>query len=153
MEALLSRKTHWIALFVKAVCAGIIFAATIQTVLIVGPWIETRYFPPVSKLTILAMHDDADGNAVIDAYFTKQRDCEYIGISWFRGQPSGDFERVPVILQRRDGDTSSPNRPVGSQRAGPWIVGVPSVDIPKDSFARLHHRCNPFWVSTTDFYP
>lgn len=149
----MSRKAHWAITAVKAICAAIIFAATLQTIFVIGPWVETKYFPPVSKLTILAMHDDDDGNAIIDAYFTKQRDCEYIGIAWFKGAPDGSFERVPVILQRRDGDTSSPNRPVGSQRAGPWIIGISSPDIATESFARLYHRCNPFWVTTTDFYP
>jgi hypothetical protein len=154
MEASLSRRTaRWAGFVVKAICAAIVFVASIQTILIVGPAFETRFFPPVSKLTILAMHEDADGNTVIDAFFTKNRPCEYIGISWFKVAPDGTFDRVPVILQRREGDTSSPNRPVGSQRAGPWIIGVSSEDLPEKSFARLYHRCNPFFITVTDFYP
>ena len=149
----MSHKAQWAIQIVKVICAAIIFAATLQTILIIGPWAETKWWPPVSKLTILSMHDDDDGNAVIDAYFTKLRSCEYIGIAWFRGSPNGEFERVPVILQRQDDDTSSPNRPTGSQKAGPWTIGISSPIIATGSFARLYHRCNPFWLTTTDFYP
>lgn len=149
----MSRKGGWAALVIKAFCAAIIFVATVQTLLIVAPAMETRFWPPVSKLTILGMTENERSHTVIDAHFLKKRDCEYIGISWFHGDPAGDFERVPIVLMRSSGDTSSPNRPVGSQKAGPWIISLPMSEVTGNSFARLYHRCNPFYVTTTDFYP
>ncbi len=149
----MSHKAQWAIQIVKIVCAAIIFAATLQTILIVGPWAETKFWPPVSKLQILTAHATDADETEIQAYFTKRRDCEYIGISWFRGAPDGQFERVPIVLLRSEGDTSSPNRPVGTQKAGPWIISLSSDDLTKRSFARLYHRCNPFWITTTDFYP
>lgn len=144
----------WVVLAVKAFCAAIVFVATVQTLLIVAPAIETRWFPPVSKLTILSMEETEDGRTAIHAYFVKQRgECEYLGISWFHGDPAGQFERVPIILLRSEGDTSSPNRPVGSQKAGPWIISLSLEQVQGNSFARLYHRCNPFYVTTTDFWP
>src|SRR5690606_18819338 len=131
----------------------IVFVATVQTLLIVAPAIETRWFPPVSKLTILDLRETSDGRTAIDAYFSKVRDCEYIGIAWYEGRPDGAFERVPIILLREEGDTSSPNRPVGSQRAGPWIISLSPEEVRNNSFARLSHRCNPFYITTTDFWP
>lgn len=149
----MSRKGTWAALVIKAVCAAIIFVATVQTLLIVAPAIETRWFPPVSKLTILDMRETEDGRTAIDAYFTKLRQCEYVGISWYAGKPEGPFERVPVVLLRAEDDTSSPNRPVGSQRAGPWIVSLAPEEVQNNSFVRLSHRCGWPWLTTTDFYP
>lgn len=134
-------------------CAAIIFCCAIYCFFVVGPAVETAFFPAVSKLKILSIAPAEGGQAEITAEFTKLRDCEYVGIAWYHGQPSGGFERVPVILLRKEGDTSSPNRPTGTQRAGPWIIGVPPEEIAKNSFARLSHRCHPFWLTTTDFYP
>lgn len=140
----------------------VLFEASFYLVLILGfaftffnlgPFIETRFWPPVSKLTILSLQRDPSGGSRLDAEFTKLRSCEYLGLSWFRVLPDGTFEQVPVSLLRRSGDASSPNRPVGTQRAGPWIIGIPPADLRSASFARLTHRCHPFWATITDFYP
>ena len=143
----------WAVWAIKVFCAGVILFATAVTIFTIGPAIETRYFPVVSKLRILSIEPEGDG-ARIMAEFTKLRGCEYIGLSWFHRLGEGNgFERVPLILLRRPGDEGSPNRPEGRQRAGPWIVGVPPPEIAGNSFAQLFHRCHPFWVTTTEFYP
>lgn len=144
----------WAVLIVKAISAAIIFASALFAIFIVGPAVETRWFPVVSKLRITkVMTGEEAGTSVVYAEFSKKRDCEYVGIAWFQGDPNGVFERVPVILLRKEGDQSSPNRPLGTQKAGPWIVGVPPDELRKNSFARLYHRCFPFWPTTTDFWP
>jgi hypothetical protein len=141
-------------LAIKVSCATIAFVATAFTIYTVGPALETRFWPAVSKLQILSLETDDSGQAVVMTEFTKLRgECEYVGIAWFKGRPDGNFERVPVILQRRDGDTSSPNRPPGTQRAGPWIIGMTPAELRTGSFAKLTHRCHPLWVTTTDFWP
>ena len=138
----------------KGFCAGIMFITAVVTIYTVGPSLETRYWPAVSKLRILDLSENSEGHAVIHAEFTKLRaSCKYVGIAWFRGAPEGGFERVAVILMRPEGDTSSPNRPIGTQRAGPWIVQMPADEITGNSFARLSHSCNPFWTTITDFWP
>ena len=121
----------------------------------IGPWLETRYLPVVGKLHIDAMSPgEAEGTTVVYASFRKLRACEYLGIAWFRGKVDEDgFERVPLVLMRKEGDTSDPNRPVGFQRSGPWIVSIPMAEIENNSFVRLSHRCFPLWTTTTDFYP
>jgi hypothetical protein len=138
---------------IKVVCGTILAACSLVLVWTAGPTIESRLFPVVSKLRIVTIAGDADGNAIITAEFSKLRNCEYVGLSWFRGLPEGEFERVPVILLRKDGDTSSPNRPVGTQRAGPWIIGMPPGEVRGNSFAKLYHRCHGAWLTTTDFFP
>ncbi len=141
------------ALLVKVFSATVIVIAVVFTFLTVGPAVETNFFPVVSKLRIVSLTQDADGNSVVQAQFTKYRDCTFIGIAWFRIYPEGDFERVPVTLLRREGDTSSPNRPLGTQRAGPWIIGLTNDELLNHSFATLSHECSPLWISTTNFYP
>ena len=144
----------WAVFVVKAISAAIIFASALFAIFIVGPAVETRWFPVVSKLRVTkVLAGDEPGTSVVYAEFTKLRNCEYVGISWFRGVPDGEFERVPVILLRKDGDTSSPNRPLCVQKSGPWVVGVPPEELRQNSFARLSHKCFPFWTSTTDFWP
>jgi hypothetical protein len=144
---------NWFVLAIKAFCAAIVFFAAAITIYTVGPAIETRLFPVVSKLRILSIAPEGADQSRILAEFTKLRSCEYIGLAWFHRIAPGGFERVPVILLRRPGDDSSPNRPEGLQRAGPWIVGIPPQEIASSSFAQLSHRCHPFWVTTTEFWP
>jgi hypothetical protein len=134
-------------------CAVIIFFAATFTVFTVGPAIETRFFPVVGKLQIVSLMTNLDRNSILMAEFTKLRNCEYLGLAWYRGAQGGGFERVPVTLMRQEGDTSSPNRPVGTQRAGPWIIGMSAEDVRGNSFAQLQHRCHGLWVTTTEFWP
>lgn len=125
------------------------------TVFNVGPYAETALWPVVKDFRVLAEHELADGRVSLDQVeFSKARNCEYIGISWYRGSRGGVFERVPVETRRRTGDDSSPNRPLGRQRTGPWIIALPSLEELKgNSFAELQHRCQPLWITTTRLYP
>lgn len=137
----------------KALCACVVTVCAMFTVFAVGPAIEQRFFPVVSKLHVLDARELIDGRTEIHAAFKKIRDCEYLGITWFVGDRKKEFERVPIILLRPDNDTSSPNRPVGYQKAGPWIIGASAADFRERSFSQLLHRCHPFWITATDFYP
>lgn len=138
----------------KTFCVVAIVLAMLWTTLTIGPHLEARYFPVASRLQITAMEDTGRGTTRVWASFTKLRDCEFLGLSWYRGSRAGGFERVHVALQPRpDGDLSGLTRPLGWQFAGPWEVGMPANEIPDGSFARLAHRCHIFWVSMTEFYP
>lgn len=139
--------------FVKVTCSVIAFVSVVITIYTVGPPLETKFWPVVDKLKILSMKA-VDGNRTeIHAAFKKLRQCDYIGISWYAGDRPNDFERVPVILMRVTGDDSDPNRPVGYQRSGPWIISLTPEEVEKNSFARLAHRCHAFWTTITEFYP
>lgn len=138
---------------IKAVCGIVMFISGVFIFYTVGPSIETRFFPVVSKLQILSIKAvDAD-HTEIRAGFRKLRNCEYLGIAWYVGTRPDDIERVAVAVMRDRNDTSDPNRPVGYHKAGPWIVTLPLDDVEKRSFAQLAHRCHPFWTTITEFYP
>ena len=150
----MARRLGVLFLAIKTVCAAIIFSCALWMVWAVGPALETKFNPVVSKLEILRTEPgEIEGTTNVYAAFRKLRECEYIGITWYKGSRDGEFERVPVILLRDPDDTSSPNRPVGYQKAGPGVIGMSEADLRTNSFAELKHSCWPFWVSTTWFYP
>lgn len=129
------------------------FLFTTTAFLLIAPYVETRYFPVVGKMQIEAMESQGPDKTRVWASFTKLRNCDYIGIAWFHGRRDTGFIRVPLTLLRPPGDVSSPNRPLGTQNTGPWIVDIPEKDITENSFVELYHHCTPFWVSRTEFYP
>jgi hypothetical protein len=109
---------------IKMMRAMTLFFAFVFTVYAIGPSLETRYWPVVSKLGVLSIRETAAGHTEIKAGLRKLRDCEYIGLVWFLGSRPDNFQRVSVILQREARDTSSPSRPIGYQKAGPSILGM-----------------------------
>jgi len=149
----LSKLTWFAILVVKLICGVTIIVSSLIAFYTAGPGLETKYWPVVSKLQVLT-EEVFDGNSVkIRVQFTKLRDCDYIGMAWYVGVRPDDFERVAVQLMREPGDAGSPNRPLGTQRSGPWILAMTQEEFRYTSFARLEHRCHPFWTSITDFYP
>lgn len=138
---------------IKLMCAIIVFLSFVFTMYAAGPALETKYYPVVSKLDIVSLRQLPNGRTEIRASFTKLRNCEYLGLAWYVGTRPENFSRVPVILLRDQQDSSSPNRPLGRQQAGPWIVSMPESELRGRSFAQLTHRCHPFWTTVTEFYP
>lgn len=145
---------RFVRLAVVTISAALIFVMTLYSLFIIGPWIETNFNPVVGKLQIDSIEaGEEPGTSILHVRFNKVRDCQYLGLAWYRGTKVTSFERVPVVLVRKPGDTSSPNRPVGIQRAGPWIVSLSPEELRQNSFAELFHRCHPFWTTKTEFYP
>lgn len=149
----MAKRFRLVLFIAKAVSAGIIICSVLLCFFMVAPAIETKFFPVVGKLKIIDHISHRDGTTTITAAFTKKRACEYVGISWTHILPDGTHERVAVILGRDEGDTSSPTRPVGTTVAGPWKLPIPWDEVENHSLVQLYHRCNPMWLSTTDFYP
>lgn len=148
----LPKHNAWAFFFLKVVAGAITFAAVIMTLWTIGPWVETKFFPVVSKLQVDEIVDD-NGRTKLLVHFNKLRSCDYVGIAWFRGTKATSFERVAVELTRSASDQSSPNRPTGLQRSGPWYVSMSKRELQQNSFAVLYHKCHWFWVTETDFYP
>lgn len=147
------RRTFMLLRFFTAFCLAVTFSITVFLAWTSGPYVERWVFGPVvSKLRILSIKPSPDGHSLLTVEFTKLRACDYGGIAWFKRLDDG-FDRVPVELMRMVGDTSSPDRPLGTQRAGPWKVHLPPVDLVNNSFAVLSHNCHGLWVTTTDFFP
>lgn len=139
--------------FILTVCYTLTVCFTVAAFFLITPYLETRYWPVVGKMKIEWMMDENEKQTKIYVSFTKLRNCDYMGIAWFRGNRTTGFLRVPLQLMRLPGDVSSPNRPLGYQQSEPWIVDIPQGEIVTNSFVELYHQCTPFWVSRTEFYP
>lgn len=149
----MSKTFSLIYAIVQGVCVTFVVLCMIGLFYSIGPALETKYWPVVTKLKIESVEPQIDGWVKIRVSFTKIRDCEYAGLGWYKGQRPDDFERVAVIIQRDPKDTGSPNRPLGKQRSGPWLIAVNKEELKYQSFAQLWHRCHPFWTTVTEFYP
>lgn len=148
----MSNRTRFWLKAAYSVLYAIIFASTLMIISTVGPWLETKYWPVVSKLTILQMEASGPRQTKIWAYFTKLRACDFLGIAWHQIDGT-DIIRVPLQLLRAPGDVSSQTRPIGSTKAGPWIVDIPIELVKANSYVELQHRCHQVWTSTTEFFP
>ncbi len=148
----MSRRHKWY-FGIKAVAAAFIFFCTLVTLMTAAPMIETRFFPVLDKLEILTVEPLGENLSRVRAAFRKKRNCAYLGIAWYRGKQGDEFERVSVALGRDPGDVSSPNRPVGYQKAGPWDIGMPADEVRGNSFVEVYHQCFFAWTTRTEFYP
>lgn len=136
----------------KAVCTAVVTLSIVFTIWAVGPVVETRWRPVVSKLRMTALRQNSVGESQIWVQYTKLRDCEYRGITWLHRLPNGVLESVYVSFAN-NWDTISSNRPKGVYAAGPWTVNLSSDELLYSSYAILYHRCHPLWLSRTEFYP
>jgi len=126
-------------------------SAWIPVFFTIGPIIEQRLNPVISKAEILDVKP-MDGGSLIWVHFEKYRECEFSGVSWHILKESGDLERVAFKL-RPDKDESSSTRPKGRQSAGPWWIDIPPEDVREKSVVYLYYRCHPLWQTVAKFYP
>lgn len=103
--------------------------------------------PVVTNVEVDVIAHDEDG-LLVDVTFDKVRACEFLGISWY--DSLGD--RVHVLFDPNNEGDSPFTRPVKDrQNAGPWkLIGLDALD---GTVAITSHRCNPFWITYTHFYP
>jgi hypothetical protein len=149
----MSERDRMVMAGVRAVLSAILLISLLMLAYLAGPYLETRFAPVVSKLTIVRLEAVSPTQTKVWAAFTKLRQCDYLGISWYHREFDHSFVRVPVQLLREPGDVSSPNRPVGTQQAGPWIIDIPIEHLRSESFVELQHSCHPGWTTVTEFYP
>lgn len=101
-------------------------------------------FPVVENVTVWITDIEEDG-VIIYTSFDKVRSCEYIGISWY--DEAG--KRLVFDLTDSHGPRSRPIRE--DQFAGPWkIYGIQALE---GTEAIVSHRCNPYWITYTRFFP
>lgn len=147
------RRTFALLRYLTGFFLAATFSFTVYLAWNVGPYVERWVLGPVvSKLRIISIDETEQGHSIIRVEFTKLRACDYGGIAWFT-KVDGVAERVAVELMRLPNDTSSPNRPLGTQRAGPWVVHLQPETLRNNSFAIVSHHCHGLWLTFTEFYP
>ena len=149
----MSRRIEWWVSVIRAACATVTMVTLLYIVFLVGPAMETRWNPVLDKLQIQSITPLSDKESELYVAFRKRRDGEYVGMAWFRDDGEAGLERVALVQMRRPGDVTPPNRPLGLQRAGPWHVAIPAGEVRARSVVEVLHRCHPFWMTRTRFYP
>lgn len=118
--------------------------ASVVIVWPLGPQTEGNFLPVVGKVFVSETVSSKNSVAFY-VEFRKLRQCEFIGLTWYRGD-------VRLILEfEPDADKTIPTRPTGGQYIGPWrLHGTNSLE---GTNATVVHRCHPFWNTYTQFYP
>lgn len=137
----------------KGIFSMIGMIAVLVTFFTAGPWFETNYWPVLSKLEFVEIQPVNENASRVRVKFTKQRNCEYIGTSWYAMGFNGISDRVPMVPIKDPNDLSPPTLMVGKQYGGPWLLGIPWEEVKAKSYVLVYHKCHSFWTTTTLFYP
>lgn len=107
---------------------------------------EGYLHPVVSHLTVTSTErDTATGALLIDGVFSKYRNCQFKGISWY------DSTNLRLRFEFPPNPASTAvSRPEGGQRVVGWrLFGVTTLD---DVYAVVVHECHPLWRVETTFF-
>lgn len=126
-----------------------LIAALAISAYIVGPAIETKFFPVYGKFELIDVKS-VNGSTVGQFSYEKLRPCEAQGFAWFAGEFGATSRQVEVLpVERR-----STTHPVGFHLTVPYVfVGASPEQVKSSMRAEIYNRCHPFWVSRTEIYP
>ena len=110
-------RLNWVFL-IKAAAASVIFIMMTFTAFIVGPALETMYYPVVGPLMITRMESVDALHTRIWVQFHKYRECPPIDVYWYYGSRDSVFERVIFVVEKPLGANRYINRPVGRAALG-----------------------------------
>lgn len=140
-------------ILVKISLATITVVMTLYSILLIGPYIEARLFPVLDKLHITSAVEMDNNRIELRVWANKMRNCEYVGLSWYRGSPDTMFSRVPIVLMRSSEMPQDPTRPLGPQSMGPWYLSMSLEDLYQNSFAEVTYRCHILWPTVIRVFP
>lgn len=136
---------------INAVMSAFMVLLAVVAVYLLGPLIETYFFPVYSKFTIAHITPTADGGSEVSFNFTKYRTCEPAGINWFIGEPGGAYRQADLVSER---PAMPPiNRPIGYHLSVTYKVDVAPDVFRAQGFASVYSNCHPFWITRSVIYP
>lgn len=128
--------------------AGLVAALFILCVQSFGPYVEGMLLPVASDTVLETVEDAEDGWTAIRGHSTKRRECTFLELEWLVYDATGRAVKVPFkILQ------GNVIRGAGVFSFGPWLAHLTKKQVVEESVIVAHHRCHPFWVTETRFYP
>jgi len=137
--------------FLDLTLSGLGAAVLLIAVFVLGPELETRFFPVYSKFEIERIRPiDATSSEVVFRY-TKYRECAPQGFSWYMGEPGAAFRQMKVIPS--DPDESPPIRPLGKNLSVPYVIDATPDQIRDRTFGEIFNRCHFAWSSRSVIYP
>lgn len=113
----------------------------------IGGQIEGRLFPVVDGTTIAISEPVGETRTRIWGEFDKLRDCQYEGLEFRLGTPGSS---IHVDFTFEEG---AKHRAPGRETFGPWLVHLTEDQLTNRAFSIVYHRCHPFWLTETRFYP
>lgn len=125
-------------------------AVFIMALSVLGPMIESRFFPVYAKFKILDMQPTADGKAsVLTIELRKLRDCIPQGYAWYSSDLGSFIQQLNVVSNTRN---AAPVLPLGRHVSKFTIDGIKPADLPS-LYAETFSRCHPLWVTRTVVFP
>lgn len=134
---------HALSLSAIALAAG--------AVLMLGPSLETRFFPVYSKFEIVKIDETPSGGSRVIFRYYKLRSCAPAGFMWFIGEPGGAFRQIDILSARPPGVRV--NRPIGENTSVPYEIDVPPNELLTRGFATIYNNCHPLWITRSVIYP
>lgn len=126
------------------------FLFTIVLVMVafmVGPAVETRFFPVYSRFELLSA-EPGQGGTVAQFRYTKLRECPAQGFAWYVGELGAGSRQFTVKPTQR---LNTP-RSVGDHITSPYLMDLDLGQV-RSMRAEVFNRCHPFWVTRTEIYP
>lgn len=140
------RETQLAAILSLPSLAVLVFLGLLPIAFPFAADLDGRLMPVVKRVEVTEVQHSDEG-LLVEVTFDKVRQCEFLGITWY----DSFGKRVPVLFEPESRDAPQ-SRPVKErQHAGPWMLrGLMSLN---GSVAITSHRCNPFWITYSRFYP
>ena len=137
-------KRHLIFSTLSAVLSIIL----IWFIAIIGPKIESAIFPVVINVQAHKFEVIDKSHTQILGSAEKHRACTFLKLEWYYGQPDAAHVLVPVKFLE-----GNKIREGGLFDFGPWEISLGVDQIKNQTFTIAYHRCRPFWLSETKFFP
>jgi hypothetical protein len=114
---------------------------------------EGRLYPVVVNVDLIYAGPYNGGEETeIILTFNKVRECHpFLGMDWYIDTARG-YEKVLHRYVRSYTNDQDSSRPTGVNVSEPWIISVPYADFDR-TFAEVQHRCHPYWITVTQFWP
>lgn len=134
----------------KAIAFVLLLAST-PVFLSAGPVVERTIAPVVSEAVITDIRPDPKtGNFLFDMSFDKNRECEYLGISWYYKQGQ---TVIPILPPKYDPEVEQTRHGTRPTSKDIYIRGWRSpINDLRGVVAYVHHRCHALWATQTKFY-
>lgn len=111
--------------------------------------VEGRYFPAATNAVVNVSAGPREFQSILNGTFDRPRsDCSFERIEWRLAKPGGGS----VALDFQFLETSKV-RDTGPNDFGPWLLHADSLQIENFVYADVYHKCHPFWLTVTRFYP
>ncbi len=134
---------------VRDAILGFLFTIVVVMVgFMVGPAVETRFFPVYSRFELIAVQE-SEGGTIAQFRYWKLRECPAQGFSWYVGELGAANRQVPVT------PTTKLNAPrsVGEHITTPYLIEAEPRQVKGGMRAEIWNRCHPFWLTRTEIYP